>query len=206
MSSKEPLQHRVLPTGDIVAVPSRGMFTGNRGALALVNGRMGPSRWKHQHWIICALAHPKGRYHGPQPARGWTPLFFLDEAVGMAAGHRPCAYCRPDAYRAFKLAWAPATGQTVDHKELDKCLHQNRVDRARNQIRHEAMMGTLPNGSFVLHENTPHLIKDDHLLPFQTTGYEPQIRRPSGKATVLTPQPLIEVLRAGYSPILHDTA
>ena len=28
-----------------------------------------------------------------EPGR-WTPLFFWDEAVAFAAGHRPCALCR----------------------------------------------------------------------------------------------------------------
>ena len=28
-----PLQNRVTPTGDIIATPQRGMFTGNRGII-----------------------------------------------------------------------------------------------------------------------------------------------------------------------------
>ena len=28
-----PLQNRVTPTGDIIATPHRGMFTGNRGVI-----------------------------------------------------------------------------------------------------------------------------------------------------------------------------
>ena len=28
-----PLQNRVTPTGDIIATPHRGMFTGNRGII-----------------------------------------------------------------------------------------------------------------------------------------------------------------------------
>ncbi len=201
-----PLQNRVLPTGEIVADRARGMFTGNRGILPFTHGRLGTSRWKHHHWIICTLTHPKGRYHGPMPARGWTPLFFLDEAVGLAAGHRPCAYCRPEAYRAFKAAWATATGRNEGHKAIDKCLHHDRVDRTRTQIRHKAALDTLPNSSFVLHDGAPHLVVDDHLLPFRSMTYGPQIRRPSGVAIVLTPAPLVQVLRAGYTPVLHESA
>ena len=81
-----PLQNRVFPTGEIVADPARGMFTGNRGILPFTDGRLGTSRWKHQHWIICTLTHPKGRYHGPMPARGWTPLFLSASAVVMSLG------------------------------------------------------------------------------------------------------------------------
>lgn len=39
---------------------------------------------------------------------GITQLFFLDEATGLAAGHRPCGECRSHAYRAFKSAWSSA--------------------------------------------------------------------------------------------------
>ncbi|MCK8465444.1 hypothetical protein MUY35_16410 [Aliiroseovarius sp. S1339] len=201
-----PLQNRVLPTGEIVADRARGMFTGNRGILPFTHGRLGTSRWKHHHWIICALTHPKGRYHGPMPARGWTPLFFLDEAVGLAAGHRPCAYCRPEAYRAFKAAWETATGCAANHNKIDKVLHRDRVTRTRTQIRHRAALPTLPNGSFIIHDDTPHLVGDDHLFPFRSTGYGAQIRRPSGDVIVLTPAPLIKVLRTGFAPILHETA
>ena len=71
-----PLQNRLLPTGEIVSAPFRGCFTGNRGILTFdQHGYLGTARWKHQHWIICDLSHPRGRYHGPQPERGWTPLF-----------------------------------------------------------------------------------------------------------------------------------
>jgi hypothetical protein len=34
----------------------------------------------------------------------YTELFFLDEAVAFAAGHRPCAECRRERFNAFKDA------------------------------------------------------------------------------------------------------
>ncbi len=34
----------------------------------------------------------------------YTELFFLDEAVSLAAGHRPCAECRRQRYNDFKAA------------------------------------------------------------------------------------------------------
>ncbi|GHE93493.1 hypothetical protein GCM10016455_12090 [Aliiroseovarius zhejiangensis] len=203
---QRPLQNRVLPTGEIVADPARGMFTGNRGNLPFKDGRLGTSRWKHHHWIICDLTHPKGRYHGPMPARAWTPLFFLDEAVGLAAGHRPCAYCRPDAYRAFKSAWNEARHSTDYHNEIDRALHQSRVDRTRAQIRYTANGASLPDGSFILYNGTPHLVLESHILPFLKDGYGLKLRRPTGPQTVLTPAPIIDVLHAGYTPVLHTTA
>ena len=37
--------------------------------------------------------------------RSWTELFFLDEATALAAGHRPCFYCRRDDANRFRAAW-----------------------------------------------------------------------------------------------------
>jgi len=42
-----------------------------------------------------------------QPHR-WTPIFFLDDAVALAAGHRPFATCWRDMYRAYRDAVDPA--------------------------------------------------------------------------------------------------
>ncbi|WP_133489485.1 hypothetical protein [Aliiroseovarius marinus] len=200
-----PLQNRVLPTGEVVADPARGMFTGNRGILPFTEGRLGTSRWKHQHWIICDLTHPKGRYHGPMPARAWTPLFFLDEAVGLAAGHRPCAYCRPDAYRRFKAAWATAHGP-MGHQDMDRLLHTSRVTRNRQQVRHSAECSVLPDGTFILHDNQPHLLIGNVARRFTLKGYDAPTDRPTAIVEVLTPAPTVATLRAGYQPELHPSA
>jgi hypothetical protein len=40
--------------------------------------------------------------------RSWTQLFFLDEAVALSAGHRPCFRCRREAAELFRAAWAAA--------------------------------------------------------------------------------------------------
>ena len=201
-----PLQNRVLPTGDIVADPARGLFTGNRGILPFdADGRMGARRWTHPHWIICTLTHPRGRYHGPRPAGRWTPLFFLDEAVALAAGHRPCAYCRPRAYAAFKSAWATAHGP-ANHEQIDRSLHAARVTRARAQIRYQADASTLPCGTFILHDAKPALIKNDGIHYYRPEGYVPNRMHTDGIVTVLTPRPAVAVLAAGYRPQLHITA
>ncbi|NDW52561.1 hypothetical protein [Aliiroseovarius sp. PrR006] len=200
-----PLQNRVLPTGEIVADPARGMFTGNRGILPFTKGGLGVSRWKHPHWIICDLTHPKGRYHGPMPARAWTPLFFLDEAVGLAAGHRPCAYCRPDAYRAFKSAWAKAHAP-MGHQQIDQMLHKARVTRSRQQVRHMADCSGLPDGTFILLNQKPHLLRGARARCFSKHEYSTSTARPNAEVQVLTPAPTVAALRAGFSPKLHSSA
>jgi hypothetical protein len=59
-----------------------------------------------------------------------TELFFLDEATGLAAGHRPCGECRNRDYRAFKSAWASAhPGEELSAPAIDAHLHTDRLAR-----------------------------------------------------------------------------
>src|SRR5262249_10825306 len=100
-----PLQNRVTPMGDIVAAPERGLFTGNRGIIhdAPTRTRL-KRRWTSRRWLICPLHWRDVR----RPVMGpgsWTELFFLDEATGLAAGHRPCFLCRPAAARTFQMGF-----------------------------------------------------------------------------------------------------
>src|SRR6476620_12262288 len=89
-SGRRPLQNRVTPFGDVVAIAQRGLFIGNRGiihdpATKTLLGR----RWTTKAWLVCVLDY-KGRRRELMGGRSWTELFFLDEAVALAAGHRPC--------------------------------------------------------------------------------------------------------------------
>ena len=102
-----PLQNRVTPSGEIVADPSRGLLMGNRGCLHGPGRTLGVSRWRSKLWICCLLDY-KGVRRDPMPPGRWTALFFLDEATALAAGHRPCGYCRRADYLAFAEAWRAA--------------------------------------------------------------------------------------------------
>ena len=101
-----PLQNRVTPFGDIVAIPQKGMFTGNRGIIHDPATRtLLKRRWATKAWLTCVCEF-KGRRRDVMARRSWTELFFLDEAVALAAGHRPCFVCRRAAAEAFRNAWA----------------------------------------------------------------------------------------------------
>ena len=99
-------RNRVTPLGDIVALPLRGAFTGNRGCLH--EGRRIVRFHAGDLWIICALSF-RGRWNEQWLPRRFTWLFFHDEAVALAAGHRPCGECRHLSYVAYRDAWADAT-------------------------------------------------------------------------------------------------
>ena len=120
-------------------------------------GGIGARRWAGRAWITCTL-HPKpGRaLPGVTPPNGYTRLFFLDEAVACAAGHRPCAECRRAAYQAFRAAWARAFGAQASARDMDAVLHDARiVARSRTQRQHSALAESLPDGAFILWDGLP---------------------------------------------------
>src|SRR5262249_13986353 len=73
-----PLQTRVTPAGEIVAVTARGTLMGNRGCLHRPDRTLGTARWRSRLWICCVLDW-RGRKRDPMPPGRWTALFFLDE-------------------------------------------------------------------------------------------------------------------------------
>jgi hypothetical protein len=194
-----PLQNRVLPTGEIVVDPARGMFTGNRGILHDDRQQLGRARWKGRAWIICALEF-KGWKRQVMTPRRWTELFFLDEAVALAAGHRPCATCRRAAYLAYRAGW----GGNPKAADMDRALHAARLS-ARGQRHYLSDVNGLPDGAFILHEDRPCLIHGGMLHPYRPAGYGPPRAMPVGMVEVLTPAPSVAVLAAGYWPVLHPT-
>src|SRR5215470_15381258 len=117
-----PLQNRVTPAGEIVADAGRGLMMGNRGCLHGPDRRLGGARWRSKAWICCRLDW-KGVRRDPMPPGRWTALFFLDEATALAAGHRPCAYCRRADFDAFARAWAAAdAGERLRAPAIDARL------------------------------------------------------------------------------------
>lgn len=208
-----PLQNRVDPYGAILRLSARGTMMGNRGG-ALHNDRREIVRpFKSQRWITCLL-----EFHGRQrsvmsPGR-YTELFFLDEAVALAAGHRPCAECRRERFNAFKHAWVRRDGrrdgadpsEPRGANEIDAELHRARIDSRRTKVTYDAALNSLPNGCFVQIEGSAYLIWDDALLLWTPERYSRKDRRPDRlTVTVLTPQPTVECLRQGYEPVTHDS-
>jgi hypothetical protein len=205
----EPLQNRVTPTGEIVAVPARGLLMGNRGCLHGPDRALGPARWRSKLWICCVLDW-QGRRRDPMPPGRWTALFFLDEATALAAGHRPCGYCRRPAYRSFAEAWRVARGLAGPPRagEMDAQLHAERVDpRSRRQRTSRALAGTLPDGVMIARGGGPGLLIGGRVLPWSFAGYQaPVTLRRDAAVDVLTPPSSVAAITAGYRPLLHPSA
>jgi len=203
-----PLQNRVTPFSRIEAVPERGLFMGNRGRLHDDHRRLVSTWCRSRAWLICALGF-RGRQRTVMAPRAYTKLFFLDEAVALAAGHRPCAECRRPAFRAFVTTWAGATGHPPRATALDAALHRDRVARLAGQaLRLRA--GSLPFGAFfVLAEGdgTPWVALGGTAAAWSHGGYARLMVLPDAlEMDVLTPGATLVALRAGYRPILHPSA
>ncbi|WP_179378986.1 hypothetical protein [Jannaschia marina] len=196
--------NRVQPDGRFLAVPARGTLTGNRGVLHDEDG-IGPARWKHRAWVSCELSF-RGRWRPIMPPRRWTALFFPDEAVAIAAGHRPCGQCRHGDYRAFTEAWARAFGGWPGPKDADAILHAARAQRGARHLRHRpALFEDLPEGALFKHGGSIFLRWNGVARPYAPDGYGTPIAAPTGDVTALTSPPMQAVLAAGYRPRLHPT-
>ena len=168
-----PLQNRVTPMGDIVAVPERGCFTGNRGIIHDPQTRtLLKRRWASRAWLICTL-HWRGVRRSVMGTRSWTELFFLDEATALAAGHRPCFFCRRMAARAFQRNF-PAHGGAALPKadDIDTTLHAERLDGRRKRLHVlTSPAAGLPDGAMILQDGVPHLVLAGLARPWSLRGY-----------------------------------
>lgn len=192
-----PLQNRVLATGEIVSHAARGRFMGNRGILHDAEKQLGRARWRHKAWIICQLEW-KNWHRDVMSPGAYTELFFLDEAVALAAGHRPCALCRRAAYDGYRAA----AGVHMPAPEMDAILHDERaIPRRFGQRRDRAEAGSLPDGTIILLES-PMLVLGGTMREVRADGYGTPLPRPDGEVTVLTPPLTRRALAGGYSPVL----
>jgi hypothetical protein len=201
-----PARNRVTPLGDIAAIPLRGAWTGNRGILH--SGKKIVRFHASDLWITCALEF-RGRWQEQWRPHHYTFLYFHDEAVSFAAGHRPCAECRREAYNAFRAAWADRLGGDVPSaKEMNQQLHSERIVRGTHRRRiHDLPWAELPDGTFVLLDNSPAVVVGDYLTEWSVDGYRGRRSRPdAGTARVITPPSIVAVLQGGYPVQIDDTA
>ena len=207
-------RNRVDPWGDLHAVEGRGLFTGNRGCLVDESAAIARHH-RGSLWITCLTEYRDWRQPLAAPAR-WTPVFFLDEAVALAAGHRPCGLCRRDAYRNYRDTVSAAVGsrRPLTAVELNGRLASERLRRGRGIDRRgdrrvwTADLETLPVGTVIIaDDHYPHLVLGDRTRRFSFDGWaEPTERGRHSQVTVLTPPTSVAALRLGYAPVLHPSA
>jgi hypothetical protein len=202
-----PLQNRVTPLGDIVAVPQRGLFTGNRGIIHDPATRtLLKRRWSSRAWITCVCEF-RGWRRAVMARRSWTELFFLDEATALAAGHRPCFFCRRDDANRFRAAWAEGNAVPPPRaKEMDDVLHGERLDgRVKRLHASREPVEALPDGAMVHGSGEAFLTVKGKALRWSFDGYR-LANMPIGEVQLITPPSTLRALRAGYRPVLHPSA
>lgn len=214
-----PLRNRVDPFGAIVASGARGLFTGNRGAIHDPGTRtLTTRRWTTRAWIVCDLVHPHGvtrepmGSNAPSGGAGWTELFFLDEVTALAAGHRPCFYCRRGAAVHFRLCLASGNGMAgpPSAPAMDAILHRQRL-ASGGQPRPvaDAAIRALPDGAVIAFGGRAFAVRGGALLPWSFGGYAappPACRSLPDRAVLLTPPATVAALEAGYEPLWHPSA
>jgi hypothetical protein len=208
-----PKQNRVTPFGTLIATPERGAFMGNRGRLHDERGRI-LRPWQVKRWLLCALEF-RGRKRVIMAPDRYTELFFLDEATGLAAGHRPCAECRHGRFIAFRDAWTLGNPDIVGTARatadvLDAQLHVERISSDRSRRTFRANLDELPDGVFVTSEgggDSACLLWRGHLCYWSPGGYTWNLAcRGAEEVHVLTPRSTVAAIREGYVPEVHTSA
>lgn len=153
-------------------------------------------------WLICRLEF-NGRRREVTGPGSYTELFFLDEAVALAAGHRPCGECRRRQYRAFiDAATVGGDHRIGGAQDLDRLLNES-----RRRPRMTAPIAELPDGAFILlGDNDFRLVWDGALHRWTHDGYaDPVAIADAGcdSAVVITPALSVAALRAGYPVQVH---
>lgn len=206
-----PLQNRVNPSGQIITSSARGTWMGNRGILH--KNKIIVRNYKLTSWIICKLEF-KDRRRTIMADNNYTELFFLDEATAYAAGHRPCAECRRDAFTLFKNAWKAANKNTYvleDDKiiSIDKIIHHERIDQNGLKITYKEQLQNLPNGVFLkLNESDDsYLYYDQKVLKWNEAYYSEILQLPLITfVDVLTPKSIVNLFSIGFEVDIHHSA
>jgi hypothetical protein len=146
------------------------------------------------HWICCEL-HYKDMHHD-QMGRGYTSLFFLDEVTALAAGHRPCFFCR----RAEAKRFVQLSGLKTN--DLDQQLQSERTSP-----RPLARDHSLCSGAMLEQYGEVFAFRDDTFLHWSFTGYAKMAGfKPSHDAKLLTPPTILAILAQGFQPRWHGSA
>ncbi len=206
-----PHRNRVDPFGALIETPARGAWYGNRGCLHDRAGRITDRKPPVDQWIICVLAFKNRRRKLLQPGR-YTELFFLDEATGLAAGHRPCGECRHADLRRFGAHWPGrwARGFALA-REMDEVMKVERAAREAPERRRWLDPARPPaDGLMFVRAGEPRravLAARGSLWRWTPFGYDgPLAWDGREEAMLLTPSSTAAAIEHGYTPQIHPSA
>jgi hypothetical protein len=89
---------------------------------------------------------------------------------------------------------------------MDRALQAARIPPLRTGNYPREPVDSLPDGTFVLWGGANWLLWQGGLHRHTPGGYSDRQARPAGALSVLTPQPTLALIAAGYRPAVHATA
>ena len=194
-----PLQNRVTPFGEIIAVLERGTLMGNRGILHDDAGRIVRS-WQVRRWIACRTAF-RGRQRQLLQPHSWTELLLPRRGDGVR--RRPSALRRVPPCRLSTLQGSLGGGSGAPNgaDEMDAVVHADRLEgRGARQCKRTnwEQLASLPEGVFIRLDGSAWLLWGGQLLEWSAGGYSArrQLLHAASRVEVLTPHSLVAVLRA----------
>ena len=202
-----PLKNRVDPSGELHAVPDRGLFMEIRGGCFHREGRTLKDRhWTGKRWILCVLSFKDRKRALMQPGRH-TELFCLNEATALAAGDRPLSGRRRAEASAFRdgviIIGHLQAGETIDQPDA---LAGGEIQTVLSGAPQRGIVApsALPDGAMYVTGGAASLKHDGaaRARSFKVYGAR-QPLHVSGER--LTPHITCEMLRTGYRPILHPS-
>jgi hypothetical protein len=140
----------------------------------------------------------------------YTELFFLDEAVALAADHKPCAECCRERFGAFKTAWSHAyhlpSAAFVFADSIDPD-NASRAYRQRKEANHLPGVARFFARRLLLWIAVRScLVWGDCLYRWSYEGYAEKRHRPERTdVEILTPEPSVQRQNQSFLPRLHDS-
>jgi hypothetical protein len=180
------LRNRVFPDQSIHALPSRGLWLGNRGGrFHTDNQTLKPKEFVSKQWIYCVLAF-KNRRRAVM-TKGYTELFFADEVSALASGHRPCFECQRARAKEFAALWRSPNPPKVP--EMDAILHEERMTQ-------HPLPASLPIGAMIKADD--YYVKTAEGFDVWQWGNRTPATPDLTKALLLTPPSIIKILERGF--------
>ena len=130
----------------------------------------------------------------------------MDEPTALAAGHRPCWDCLREKYDKFIAAWLAGNPEYNFQKDIpqqiDRVIHKERKNGDRSKQTYPEKLANLPGGVMVtldVASGESYLLQGNQLRMWTPTGYAAAIHGdPDMEVQVLTPQSVVNAIRAGF--------
>ena len=203
-----PLQNRVTPTGDIIATPHRGLFTGNRGIIHdPATKTLLRKRWSSPAWLTCVCEF-RGRR---RKVMGGAEL---DRTVLSRRGHRvrgrasPVLLLPPRRRQPVSRGWEEGNGvaRSFSRPTSTRCCIASGWTAARSGcIRCRCRWSSCPTARWCRRASESYLIVQGRALQWSPAGYR-KAEAHIDDAMLLTPPSTLRALAAGYRPVLHPSA